>query len=392
MPPRSQPLAEFDLKRELPKHQQVRETLRRHISTMQSGDRLSSDRQMADLFKVDRMIVRRAMLDLEAEGFVVRRQGHGTFVKKTAHLGAPAGASKTFGLVTPDVEQPMFSRLLKGIDEGARERKFSVLVSNCNRDNQSERAFLEQLAEQKLAGIMVCPFNDDSLNPAYHHLLADLCRRGVPMVLLDQYIPGLDIPSVVTDKVQVGYRATEHLIMLGHKRICYLTTGHYDVNGQNCLKGHRMALKDYGRDYDAGLTVEIPIQTCAGPAHDAVKRLLTANPNAFTAIATDQFSMTYGILRALEELGVRVPDDIAVVGNDVYQNPLLAHVTHILEPVQELGRAAVNLLLENGGETSLKRHILLAPKLVIGDTCGANRAHGTPPTKTLFPPSVRSGP
>ena len=162
--------------------------------------------------------------------------------------------------------------------------------------------------------------------------------------------------------------------MLGHQRICYLTTGHYDVTGQNCLKGYRMALKDYGRDYDPGLTVEIPVRNCAGPAHDAVKALLTANPNAFTAIATDQFSMTYGILNALKEAGVRVPEEMAVVGHDVYQNPLLSHVTHTLEPVQELGQAAVKLLLENDGEGTLKRHVLLAPKLVIGTTCGAKGA------------------
>ncbi|MFA5205758.1 MAG: GntR family transcriptional regulator [Lentisphaeria bacterium] len=382
MSPRSrQPLAELDLRRELPKHQQVRETLRRHISTMQTGDRLSSDRQMADLFKVDRMIVRRAMLDLEAEGFVVRHQGHGTFVKKTARLGAAADTSKIIGLVLPDVEMLKISRLLKGIDEEAQERGLSVLLNNCNLDTRRERVLLEKLAGQGVAGIAVHPFYDDSLDPAYSQLLNRLSQDGVPMVLLDQYIPGLDIPAVVTDKVQVGYRATEHLIMLGHQKICYLTTGHYDVTGQNCLKGYRMALKDYGRKEDPDLTIEIPIQNCAGPAHDAVKRLLTANANACTAIATDQFSMTYGILKALDELGVRVPDDIAVVGHDVYQNPLLAHVTHTLEPVQELGRAAVKLLLEGGGKDSMKRHVLLPPKLVIGTTCGAKSGTdaGLPP-------------
>jgi DNA-binding LacI/PurR family transcriptional regulator len=125
------------------------------------------------------------------------------------------------------------------------------------------------------------------------------------------------------------------------------------------------------------LTVEIPVRNCAGPAHDAVKDLLTANPNAFTAIATDQFSMTYGILNALKERGVPVPDGMAVVGHDVYQNPLLAHVTHTLEPAQELGREAVKLLLENDGAESLKRHILLAPKLVIGTSCGAKAGAAT---------------
>jgi GntR family transcriptional regulator of arabinose operon len=377
MPPRPrQPLADFDLKRELPKHQQVRETLRRHISTMQTGDRLSSDRQMAELFKVDRMIVRRAMLELEAEGFVVRHQGHGTFVKKTTRLGAAADTSKIIGLVVPDVEIPVFARMLKGIDDEARERGFSVLVSNCNRDNQRERGILEQLAGLQLAGIMVFPFHDDSLDPTYHQLLGGLFQRGLPLVLLDQYLPGLDIPSVVTDKVQVGYRAAEHLIMLGHQRICYLTTGHYDVTGQNCLKGHRMALKDYGRNYDPGLTVEIPVRNCAGPAHDAVKRLLTATPNAFTAIATDQFSMTYGILKALDELGMNIPDNMAVIGHDAYQNPQLAHITYTLDPVEELGRAAVRLLLEGAGKESLQRHVLLAPKLVVGTSCGAPRVTG----------------
>lgn len=362
-----------------PQYEQVRETLKEHLATLETGDNLASDRQLSAMFKVDRTTIRRAMSDLALEGYVHRRQGRGTVVAKTMHLGAQAASSKLIGMSVPDVEIPSFARLLKGVDEEAREDGYCVLVRNSNQDNQRERKILEELRHQKLAGIIVNPFHQDAFDQEYHRLLNEIHQDGTRIVMLDQYLPGLEeLPTVYTDKVQIGYRATEHLIMLGHRRICYLTTGRYDTTGQGCLKGHRIALKDYGLEDDPALMVEIPNQNCAEPAHDAVIRLLRANPTAFTAVATQQFSMTYGILNALHEMALRVPDDIAVVGGDAFENPRLAHVTHTLQPFQEMGREAVRLMLGrhggNRGGDPAKRHVLLQAKLIIGDSCGMRPA------------------
>ncbi|MFA5203111.1 MAG: GntR family transcriptional regulator [Lentisphaeria bacterium] len=360
-----------------PQHEQVRKTLKEHLATLEIGDRLASDRQLSAMFNVDRTTIRRAMSDLAQEGYVQRRQGCGTVVAMTVHLGAPSVSSKLIGMTVPDVEIPSFACLLKGVDEEAQAHGYSVLVRNSNQDTRRERNILEELRHQKLAGIIVNPFHEDAFDRDYHRLLNEIHQGGTRIVMVDQYLPGLEeLPTVYTDKVQIGYRATEHLIMLGHRRICYLTTGHYDTTGQGCLKGHRLALNEYGIDYDPALTAEIPNPNCAEPAHDFVLRLLRANPNAFTAVATQQFSMTYGILNALQELSLRVPEEIAVVGGDAFENPRLSHVTHTLQPFQEMGRAAVRLVLgRNGtGGEAAKRHVLLQPRLVIGDTCGMRPA------------------
>jgi DNA-binding LacI/PurR family transcriptional regulator len=130
-------------------------------------------------------------------------------------------------------------------------------------------------------------------------------------------------------------------------------------------------LADYGIKYDSELVIDLPAIKCAEPTRQAVHRILGRNPDAFTAIATHQFSMTYGILQALKELGQRVPEDIAVVGAETYLNPDLAYVTHTVQDFETMGGKAVELMLSDDSRQSMKRHVLLPPKFVIGDSCGA---------------------
>jgi DNA-binding LacI/PurR family transcriptional regulator len=177
---------------------------------------------------------------------------------------------------------------------------------------------------------------------------------------------------VVHDDVQIGYLGTEHLIMLGHKRICFACTGGNDVPGNNHLRGYRTALADYGIEYRPELVITHPINQCAEPTQRSVEVLLRENPRAFTAIATSQFSMTYGILKALSNLGLKCPDDIALVGANVYQNPELSFVTHTLQQDHRMGVEAMKVLVAEGGR-GRKRHVLLEPELVIGTTCGGKR-------------------
>ncbi len=182
----------LSIKGNRPQYEQVRETLKEHLATLETGDSLASDRQLSALFNVDRTTIRRAMSDLAREGYVQRRQGRGTVVARAVvHLGNPATTSKLIGMSVPDVEIPSFARLLKGVDEEAREQGYSVLVRNSNHDTQREWKILEELRHQKLAGIIVNPFHQDAFDHEYHRLLNEIHQSGTRIVMLDQYLPGL---------------------------------------------------------------------------------------------------------------------------------------------------------------------------------------------------------
>jgi DNA-binding LacI/PurR family transcriptional regulator len=258
------------------------------------------------------------------------------------------------------------------MEEEASRMGFGIQVCSSFLDPLRERENLVRLNGQELAGMVVLPLGSDLSDTKIEKVIREIHEKGTRIVLLE-YLPIPEIPVVVTNRVRVGYLAVEHLITLGHEKICYVTTGHHDVSGRDSLRGYRRALEDYGLRYDEKLVIEIPIDCCAEPTRQAVVKMLTEDPRAFTAVATEQFSMTYGILKALADLNKKIPEDIAVVGADTYQNPDLAHVTHTLTPSRELGREAVKLLLREDEPENMKKNVVLPPKLVIGKTCGAGR-------------------
>ncbi len=359
-------------------HVKVLRRIKHTIAGMKIGDKLPPERRLSEDFQVDRVTVRRAMMDLVREGYVIRNQGRGTFVSKTFVPDLPeTGKTRLIGLVVPDVEMAHNAQILKGVEEEANRGGYEVLICNSVLDTGRERGILERLSQKDLAGILITPFFEDSLDPEYARLIRSILEQGKRLVLIDQYLPDTDIPAVVTDKVRIGYLAAEHLIMLGHQKICYLSTGRYDVSGRGNLAGYRRALEDYGLTYDENLVIEIPIQNSAGPAYEAVMGLFNKNPRACSAVATSQFSMTHGILKALQKLGKRVPEDIALVGSEVVHNPDYSHVTHTAQPFCRMGQEAVKLLLQEKEEDACKRHVLLTPRLVIGTTCGAARTADT---------------
>jgi GntR family transcriptional regulator, arabinose operon transcriptional repressor len=368
--PKTKSLRELPLKANRPLYEVVREKIKTHISRMSVGDRLSSERELSEYFEVDRITIRRAMLDLENEGFVIRHQGRGTFIKRlAAQEKQHITGSRAIGLVLPDVEIPQNTALLRGIEEEATNRGYQIWIRNALFDAGRELEILESIGKEELAGIITCPLFGNALNPQYAELINRLLEEGIKVVLLDQYVPGVQAQVSMVDKVRVGYIAAEHLIMLGHRRICYVSTNTFDTSGNDSFRGYREALEDYGVKFDPQLEINIPCESAAKPAHKTIFKLLKDNPTICSAIATPQFAMAYGIHKALHELGVTPGKDISLVGNNMADNPEYAHITHTFQSFQEVGKAAVKLLFQEENEKGrFQKHALVQPKMVIGTT------------------------
>jgi GntR family transcriptional regulator of arabinose operon len=337
---------------------------------MNEGDRLSSERQLSEYFKVDRVTIRRAMLDLSKEGFIVKHRGKGTFIaKKKVVEGKPAAGRKTIAIVIPDVEIVSHAQILKGLEREAAKQECKILIQSARLDADFERQLLADLISEDVDGVITIPIFGNVFDAAYQETICKLISSGKKVVLMEQYVAGLDVSVVMVDKVKMGYMATEHLIMLGHRKIAFFSTHTFDTAGNDAFRGYCQALEYYGVDFNEKLVFDYPVQECAKPAYAASCALLKENPKACSAIATPQFSMTYGIYKTLKELGLE--RQIELVGTDAAQNPLLAHITHIAQPTYEMGEAGLRLMLGIDSETNpLKRHILLSPKLVMGSKVG----------------------
>lgn len=357
---------DLPLRAEKPLYAKVRENIQAHIAKMNVGDRLSSERQLSEYFKVDRVTIRRAMMDLTREGFVVRHQGRGTFIRKLVsqehqHLAGP----RVIALSLPDVEIPQHASYLKGTEEAASAQGYQVWIRNAMFDSTRDLEILQSLVDEELAGIITCPFYGNVVNPRYAEAINNLLEKGKRVVLLDQYVPGANAPVAMVDKVKVGYIATEHLIMCGHRKIMYVSTATYDTSGDDSLRGYRSALEDYGLTFKKDLVINIPVESSAQPAHDIVHRILSESPNICSAIATPQFAMCHGIYKALRELK---RSDIALIGNNMDWNPEYSHIPHTSQPYDQAGSAAVRLLLQRDDDQRRKKHVLIEPRLVVGQS------------------------
>jgi GntR family transcriptional regulator, arabinose operon transcriptional repressor len=355
-----------------PIYMRVRDSLIEEIQTLEKGSKLPSERELSQMFGVDRMSIRRALKDLQDEGYVVRYHGKGTYTHKPVMPGASTQVDPGLvGLVVPCLEISYYTEMVQGIRAEAASRGYSLVVCDALFDTDREKTLLEYISQQPVGRMLVVPFFKDSVDPEYSKLIQRIAGEGVRVVLVDQCLLGLDIPSVTVDKVRTGYIAAEHLIMLGHRRIAYASSMSYDLAGRDHLRGFKMALRDNDVDFREDLVFDISPVKCAAPMQAAVTEKMSRDPKAFTAFATPYFSMAYGVIKAANQLGIRIPDDLALVGGEAQENPDYSYLTYTRSPRAQLGSESVKMLLRDEDDEAMQRHKLIKPELIIGTTCGA---------------------
>ena len=283
------------------------------------------------------------------------------FVRNDAARQLKAGRSNTIGLVVLDVRNPFFTDLARGAEEAASEAGLSILLGDTGRSHKRETAYLDLFEEQRVHGVLVSPLTDVARR------LEGLRRRGIPAVLVDRSGAGSGFSSVSVDDVAGGRLAVEHLIAIGRRRIAYLA-GSFDFHQvTDRLRGAREAVAAHpGTTLDVvdidGLTVlagrSAGERIVALPAADRPDGIFTAND-----------LIAVGVLQALVmQSDIRVPDDIALVGYDDidFAQTAVVPLSSVRQPSALLGRTAVEILLEEARDPSLKaRQIVFQPELVI---------------------------
>lgn len=296
-----------------------------------------------------------------------------------------SGATNTIGIVVPDVAIPFFSAVLRGLADTARAAGFEVLVSNTDNDADIEARSLELLAEQRVDGIVVAPvFQPD---PA---ALIRLHEEGMPIVLLDRRMPGLeDLPLVSVDHVDATELAVRALIDEGHRRIALVTeaspthsglsrlldreAGDLDLSllrpSAQRLVGYARALREAGIEVDDELIIRSGYSTV--DAQLAVQTFLERGIHATALHATDAV-LSSGAYRGIRASGLTIPDDLSFIGFDDQDWTTMVQppVTVIEQPRQRLGATATTTLVGiiRGGEAEPRRQMLAAELVVRGSS------------------------
>jgi GntR family transcriptional regulator of arabinose operon len=336
------------------------------------GAQISTEIELARENNISRGTVRQAMAILVREGLLERVPGRGTFVRQlpVAQNGGErkvSSTSKRIGLLLSRRRSELDLDILSGVEYAAKARGYQVSFAFTEESAEEQARDINHLRADHVAGMIIFPLTDITYDEAIWKLRDD----GVPFVLIDRYFPDLQSDCVTSDNVGGGYRATEHLIILGHTRIafCHASFGTLTTTSvRDRHIGYRKALEEYGIPYDEALVFQ----------HDSARKHLPyvdflSQPDRPTAIFTSHDHEAAEVIRAANQLGIHLPEELAVVGFDnvefsAYMNPPL---TTIAQPSRDVGLRAADLLISRiEGNRSPARHIEIPTNLVVRESCG----------------------
>jgi LacI family transcriptional regulator len=248
--------------------------------------------------------------------------------------------SDTLGVMIPDIENPYYAGLIRGMQDAAVMLNHSLMICNTDRDKQRTIAYVQSFFEKQVDGII---FTSDSLHEEYYE---EMQRYRLPFVLASTNAPEYDIPSVDIDDVQGAYDAVKHLLDAGHRKIGMIgfPLG-VTISGEPRYNGFKQALRQFGlSEYEECIEFA---EHRFEHAFEAAERLMSRCPD-LTAIfaASDEFAM--GAISYLREQGKAVPEHVSVIGFDNIRmaQMFIPKLTTIDQPTYDIGYRSVLKLHE----------------------------------------------
>ncbi|MFC5823847.1 LacI family DNA-binding transcriptional regulator [Nonomuraea insulae] len=275
--------------------------------------------------------------------------------------------SSTVGLVIPDLTNPLFPPIVRGVESVLESDGYNVWIVNTDNDDERERAQIESLRSRQVEGLIVATARLE------HPLLRRLHQQGVTMVLINRQVEDLSIPAVTGDDATGVAAAVDHLVRLGHTRIAHLSGPLTTSTGRVRAQAFRHAVRDHGLPDD--LVIE-----CARWSEEdgaTAMRELLAGEAQFTAIMAGNDLIALGCYDVFAERGISCPDDVSVIGfNDMpFLDKLRPPLTTVAVPHHELGAEAARMLLDCIDQPARPARSLLLPvTLVVRGSTAAPRS------------------
>lgn len=272
--------------------------------------------------------------------------------------------TRMLGLVLPDITNPFFPEIIRGAEDSAFERGYFLVTANTDEQSGRERRIVAALRSYRVDGILLAsaPGKDTS------HITSTM-QAGVSVVCLDRYVPGIPMDAVLLDNIRGGRECVRHLIQSGHRRIAIITGSLELQTARERLQGYEEALKEADIEIDPKLVLEGDFREASG--HRLGRQVLGQKVRP-TAIFVCNGVMTFGVLRALEELGIECPKDIAIATFDdlAPDRSFHPHLTAVVQPSYEIGGRAATILMDRI-EGKLQEGpfvVRVAPTLVIRES------------------------
>lgn len=366
-------------------YEQIYEKLREEIRSglYQVGDRVPSEKELADAYNVSRITSKKALEMLADGGLIVRRPGRGSFVadpasKAEAAAASPGkggsrgglpGARPMIGLVMTDFSDSYGTGLVYGMEEASRKHDaFLVLRRSFGIPSLEEKA-IQSMLELGVDGLIIFPAQGEYFNAEILKLVID----KFPFVLVDRHLKGISAGSISTDNAAGAKRGVDYLFELGHKRVAIITPPPADTTAvEDRIEGYVQAHAEKGivvdRELWLSVTSTLPsAYTDENKARDIekIKRHLLDHPE-ISAFFAMEYNIALLVREAARQLGLDVPQDLSIICFDCPDNGSGFSFTHLRQNQEEMGRAAFENVLQLRDGKTVPPKITLEAELIVG--------------------------
>lgn len=264
-----------------------------------------------------------------------------------------------WAVIVADVENPFFTSVVRGVEDAARAIGVRVVLCNSDEDPDRETEYIDVAIAERMDGVVI------AAAASRHSHVQRLLDRGVAVVAIDRTPTGAEVDAVLVDNRLGAEQATRHLAAVGATRIACITGPRRTQTAEERLAGYRAGLVHAGLAFDADLVVHTDFRQAGG--YDATIKLCQGRDRPDALFVANNL-MTLGALGAIRDLGLTVPNDLAVVGFDDAPWATLVdpQLSVVAQPTREIGRVAAELLVARRADPDAPiNHVVLAPDLVI---------------------------
>ena len=350
---------------------EVKQAVLDRITRQEPNTRLPSRTEMCAEFLISRTTIDRAVDELVKEGYLYSVAGSGTFV-------ADLNAAKTtvrrdvmnVGVLVPSIVHDTYPGILRGIQDVMQKQSVNVVICNTDNDYVKQQSSIRRLSNSHVDGLMVVPaiINGEVMQEQFYN---EFLTLNVPLVFCNRGIAGIDAPVVCSNNYYGGYLATRYLLERGYDKVAYLSVLHYQTSMARYY-GYMAAMWERGLALEENMVRSIPEHSRVEIGYRMMKELLdSGTPVNGVFCFNDQLAC--GAINAIHESGLRVSDDIGVIG---YDNTTLCLVpseplTSVSFKKYEIGCKAAEILLQmirNPSQT-VPHETVFCPEICVRESC-----------------------
>lgn len=347
----------------IPKYMKVAEYFKALIESddIKPGDRLMSENEITEKFKVSRHTVRQGLAQLETQGYIYKEQGKGTFCDNYKD------DIKTIAVITTYISNYIFPSIIRGIEEVLSLAGYSLLLFNTNNEKNKEKESLEKVLLHNPSGLIVEP-TLSALKNVNEEYYKELGNKNIPYIMINAKYDQLDSASITMDDVEGGYILTKYLIQLGHMNIAGIFKND-DIQGINRKLGYVKALSEFNIPIDNDIIGKYTTKEGKYSIYEFTKTLLSRGKRP-TALICYNDQVAIHALNAIRDGGLRVPEDISIVSYDDSDIAVATEVklTTVRHPKDEMGRQAARFIIDMIEKQDYKPCYMYKAELLVRDS------------------------